>query len=711
MKYLTFFTILTAYFLATPSLLKADNAVLFTKIGKITPETTYCHLLLDLQIPRIKTVYETFAKLMDATRQINPHKTKLDKVRIQSKLNVLLAQVVKVYYLTAPTRDMKKMDYDLPNDLARLIKSHEFLPEETPEEEPRKIFLAQENLDYISRKVVERYGETTPTRNHSLDSRSTMAPEATTSAPTTAAPPETTEQDLSTQSVAATGKKRRSVPSSVRTLAAFGFDLFNSKQLNNLVKTATSSTRTRQQIFTSQLSTDTLAIHGLLDFINKTTQAVHNTISDTAKNQTLIQYQQSLQIENNANYEMMHAEILQYLTGIETLLYHRLSPILVDQAKLKKQYFKLLHRARERNLRPHTEDFGIMFQSSVSVVKDTKDRTLVIIHVPLYSGNLHTLYRYIQAPFFLNDHLLIRVTSPYEYLASDRTGTFSQQYTASSLTACKVVNHIYYCPRRNIMTKNPNALCLHNLYHQYVQNIEKTCNVEVETIQSHAIQLAPNQYRIIVDKPTQLEIDCKSNHGLRMRIITGSFLLNLTDDCHKANTPDHWFTRDHNVIDTQDMVTLTLLPSATNWLGDLAEELNKIDIKEFINEIKEDTNGSPTISMAQFRSTLKRRQFAYLLYIKEHYENSLTILLTLYISYRILKHLYSSLFSTTNRQNESKFRSFLRYCMPICCKPTYIPPEQNNDSEKAKPFLQDPDKPSASLHCNIKQKRTHRTYE
>ena len=123
----------------------------------------------------------------------------------------------------------------------------------------------------------------------------------------------------------------------------------------------------------------------------------------------------------------------------------------------------------------------------------TQDNDLIcIIHVPLYSGELMNLFRYVPAPFLLQDGLTATIRSEKSYLALDPSGTLGKELSEAEIFRCKRINRIYHCGNENVLQKNLSQLCLFNLYKQRMRDIERFCDVSISEVASHVVQLSGN---------------------------------------------------------------------------------------------------------------------------------------------------------------------------------------------------------------------------
>ena len=144
----------------------------------------------------------------------------------------------------------------------------------------------------------------------------------------------------------------------------------------------------------------------------------------------------------------------------------------------------------------------------------------------------------------------------------------------------------------NLLSKNLTSLCLYNLYSQNAANFERTCDVRVKRMHSHAIQISTSQYRIMSTEPTQLVLERES--GTNMTIIQGIHLLQLTEECPKASTSEYLFVRTPDMIGYHEIIRLPLLSRAKEWLGTIAKE---VDLTRDLEETELDTS----LSRPEFR--------------------------------------------------------------------------------------------------------------
>ena len=74
----------------------------------------------------------------------------------------------------------------------------------------------------------------------------------------------------------------------------------------------------------------------------------------------------------------------------------------------------------------------------------TTESFFAITHLQLYARDLLRLYRYVPAPFLLDEQKVsLEIISPAEYLALDTHGMVEKQLTASKFQLCRQLGTVY----------------------------------------------------------------------------------------------------------------------------------------------------------------------------------------------------------------------------------------------------------------------------
>ena len=399
-------------------------------------------------------------------------------------------------------------------------------------------------------------------------------------------------------------RRKRSVAATMGALfglASFGSSIYNTAQLNRLNEDR-QRIEENQQFLMEELMEQNLRINNITTFIEVQYKA-------WVKQVKLIQESQRNTVMEAMGHQIhllvqaFRMELTDFLTGITRLMDHRLSPLLVQPDALEEAFNLLKNAARLRNMRPMSEDAGILFQVPTSTFVDAHGRLFAITHLPLYAGDLLRLYRYVPAPFLLDgQRVAMEIISPAEYLALDTHGMVGKQLTASEFQLCRRLGNVYHCPNMNLVNKELKSLCLYNIYSQTINHIEDTCEVKIKYLRNHAVQLSTSLYRILAVKPVQLVMDCKA--GSNVTTISGVHLLRLTEDCPKASTNEFLFVRTPDLVGYHELITLPLLSQAKEWLGDMSKEL---DLTEAMKSMEDPDVPEPSIPLRKFRNKLRGR--------------------------------------------------------------------------------------------------------
>ena len=385
------------------------------------------------------------------------------------------------------------------------------------------------------------------------------------------------------------GRKKRQTAALVGgliQLAGFTLSIFNRHELSS-IRDSVENAQTDSKYVASQVSDAFLRLDTLTEHTENVYQALI-TIAKTNRNQHKAHKREVIIAEVDRLSRIFVSETSMFLTGQQALLDNKFSPLLVDPEKVQGAYDEVVDKAKEVNLKP----LG-------SVMGTTEGDLICIIHIPLYSGELMNLFRYVPAPFLLQNGLTTTIRNDKSYLALDPSGTLGKELSEAEIFRCKRINRIYHCGSENVMQKNLSQLCLFNLYKQRMKEIERFCDVTVSKVASHAVQLSGNQFRILVSRPTQLTIACLK--GAKVETIQGIHLLTLTKECPKANTPDHFFVRNPHIVSSQELIPLQLVHDAKEWLKDVNATDEGVDLQEIFKELNQDHTGRVPMDKFKYR--------------------------------------------------------------------------------------------------------------
>ena len=376
------------------------------------------------------------------------------------------------------------------------------------------------------------------------------------------------------------------------------------------------------------------------------------TIAETNRNLHTAQKKEIIVAEVDRLSRIFVSETSLFLTGLQALLDNKFSPLLADPEKVQQADDEVVDKVKDVNLKPLTGDSDLIFQSEVSVLGTTDGDLVCIIHIPFYSGDLMKLFRYVPAPFLLQDGLITTVRSDKPYLALDPSGTLGKELNEAEFFCCKRINRIYHCVSENVMQKNLSQLCLFNLYKQRMKEIERFCDVTVSEVASHAVQLSGNQFRILVSRPTQLTIACKE--GAKVETIQGIHLLTLTKECPKANTPDHFFVRNPHIVSSQELISLLLVHDAKEWLKDINATDKDVDLQEIFKELNQDHTGCVLMDKFKYR-VVHHQTFMFKTWLT-YLQLSLTVIGVVVLTYNFIALSVKYLFPLISRFVPERFR-------------------------------------------------------
>ena len=535
-----------------------SNPVLFTLMGRTALRTAYGHLVVPLKVTELMATFDKVSDMMSA-------------------LNFARAWTPETFAHRQFSLELLRKKIDLLHHLANDVgeKTH---------------FEELNDSNEVNVTLLERLGD-----NIRQWRPATVAPTST-ARPTRG------------------GRKRRDANAgdvTYHSLASFGLDLFPLNVLKDIYVESQKSEDENQKYVTRLPQLNVVRISALKAQVATVYRMVHETVRG-AINLVSQDTRKAIEEEINIITDQLQQEVDFFLTGIDTLVRRKFSPILINPDNLQTEYGNLLTKARAHDLRPVSEDAGIIFQSETSIIGTSRGDLICVIHVPLYQGNLMNLYRYINAPFLIHRNIVATIKSEKEFLALDTSGTLGKELSLEDLTACKEVNRIHHCGSENVLQKNLDDLCLYNLYHQRVDDIENRCRVELSRLRSHAIQLSGSQFRILVTVPTQLTWNCIDG-STQVDTIDGVYLLTLTEKCPKATTPDHLFVRNPDILPAQQMIALPLVQQATEWFDSLGAGFEDVDLDEVFDELFYHDNKPITIQA--FRNHLLNHSFEH---VKEY---------------------------------------------------------------------------------------------
>ena len=304
-------------------------------------------------------------------------------------------------------------------------------------------------------------------------------------------------------------RRKRSVAATVGALfglASFGSSIYNTAQLNRLNEDR-QRIEENQQFLMEELMEQNLRINNITTFIEVQYKA-------WVKQVKLIQESQRKTVMETMGQQIhllvqaFRMELTDFLTGITRLMDHRLSPLLVQPQALEEAFNVLRNAARLRNMRPMSEDAGILFQVPTSTFVDDHGRLfavtvchllrLYIFHCmpapgpgfdPGPGAKVLRLYRYVQAPFLLDeqkglagDHQPCGVSGfGYSWDGGEAVNCFRIPAVQAFGQCLSLSKHELGEQGSQVFVPVQHLQPDHN-------HIEDTCEVKVTYLRNHAVQ-------------------------------------------------------------------------------------------------------------------------------------------------------------------------------------------------------------------------------
>ena len=560
------------------------NTALFTLEGKTTSTTSYGHLLFDLKIQEAKDLMATLIEIVEATGpDSNPQSKKLE--RMVNHLDV-----------SAMEHRLDLLCSILGDDLAQT--SH------------------LEDLGFegnLERLLNPDASQSTANQVESSDGGRRLGRSVT--------------------AVAAAGT------TFVTSLASFGVSLFTNRQLTSITDSIHKN-EAATSLVALQADENTLHLATLQHQMEVFNASLFAMAARSDRNtQALRQATRALMAQHAHNAIMtFRMEFQAYLTGLSSLMDHRLEPALISPDRLDAAYQDLIRKARTHHLSAISEDAGIIFQSTTSVVR-RGEKLIAIVHVPFLGGEVMNLYRYLPAPVVLQPGFVANIQTDSTFIALDSSGAVAKQLTAQQLATCSRIHNVFHCPRQNVLSKDLGQLCLFNLFHQRLDKIESTCSVTISEPMDHIIQLSGSTFRVMVPKPTQLIMDCVT--GPRHKVVEGVILVNLTDECPTASTPAYQFRRSTQIAQWRDVVQLPEISQTMGWFGDITPLLNTTTAHSILKDLQ--TISSRSVPIKAFKDKLVSQTTDQLLDIYQYTQGGALILVLLYAGYRGVRRLWGAI--------------------------------------------------------------------
>ena len=370
------------------------------------------------------------------------------------------------------------------------------------------------------------------------------------------------------------------------------------------------------------------------------------------------------------SYQFLKSELSDLRKAIYQLLMNKFSPLFFAPENLDRVYDNAMAKIRRNNYRPLTEDSNILFKSLTSSV--AIDHVLyIIIHVPIFKGNLMNIYKYLNAPLYLTGSIVVNISPEHDYIAIDRTGAMAKTYSVKDLQNCKIFNTMYHCASDNVVKKDISQICIANILNQQMEQILNTCATSIQNMKHHAVRLSGSTFRLLNNAPVKLTVHCNEPNTANVTYVEGTTFLNLTRQCPTANTPQHLFSRNEKILENHDLMRMKLNSEARYWIANIAKMVNQNWILDLLN--KQENNENQPLHLKQLIQRIKTHSFDQYVMIKGYITDIVTyVMIPIFLYYA---YLFAKMYIFVCKNKFSCLKCGC--CLSSCCKkqPTSTAPE------------------------------------
>ena len=148
--------------------------------------------------------------------------------------------------------------------------------------------------------------------------------------------------------------------------------------------------------------------------------------------------------------------------------------------------------------------------------------------------------------------------------------------------------------------------------------------------------------RPLVTEPTQLAKICLDGNT-QVETIEGVYILTLSDNCPKANTPDYIFTRNPHVVSSQQLIALPLIQTAAEWFNTIDNSFTGIDLKPTLEEVSSSREGP--VSIEVFRNQIETKNTRFYRNVIDYVQLVLTAIAVLYAVFILFQFLHNCVFT------------------------------------------------------------------
>ena len=334
---------------------------------------------------------------------------------------------------------------------------------------------------------------------------------------------------------------------------------------------------------------------------------------------------------------------------LASLMKNKLPIATLNQTALKQSFNNLVTQARDEGYTIIDADYTAIY-TAITTTFQHKTNPLVIelfTCIPIRSGTLLELYQFRNAPLLLDNNLMVYVdTQQTSYLALNAAGSLFQEFTPTDISQCTIQNTYYHCPNYNQANNNEEQSCLYNIFQRNIPMLLKSCKTKFKIARSQTMMVAPNTYKILVEKPTTLFQTCNGPHHRDPKTFEKHLTFTLSKQCPKAHTTTKEFVfRTESAID-QKTQYLPISAQASNWF-----QSDPTQIRDFVEKMQQFYNFVPYSLILHNFDEPAHRLFVR---IKQLVQDIVLACVLLYATYKICHAVYTCTCKCCNK------------CIPHC---------------------------------------------
>ena len=442
----------------------------------------------------------------------------------------------------------------------------------------------------------------------------------------------------------------------LKSLLGFGLNMLKNFNANQVYQNSLNHTRLIQTLpqMSTLLTASAQTLRNL--FPNNTKQLItfNTTHANTANYTKNYEKEKLSHLQQETRLFVQTANLLMKI--LAALMRNKIPMGTFSQDTLKQSFNNLVTQARDEGYSTRDADYTTVYSAVTTTFQHTQEPLVLELFtlIPITRGTTLELYQFQNAPLLLDNNVMVYMgMQSAMYLALDAAGALFQEFTPLQLSQCTVKNQFYHCPDSEQAKYNKQQSCLYNVFNRKILPILKSCNARFAIATTQTIMVAPNTYKLLVQKPTTLMTTCSSPHHREPKTFDAHYTFTLTRQCHTAFTNKNKYVyRDQSALDHQIM-SLPISAQATQWF-----ESDPTQVRDFVKHMQKYYNFVPyTLILTHFDKPSQRL----FLDIKSYINDVVLTCILIYMLYKFCKIIYRVV------------NKCCKCCNPQCC---FVPQTQ-----------------------------------